>query len=277
MEPQFEVLPPGGRVPQQRPSAPEGGKKRGIVGAAAAVLVVLAKFKFLALGILKTSLSMFISIWLYAQFFGWPFAAGIVFLILVHEMGHFAAAKWLGIPVSAPLFIPFFGAAIVMKENPRDAWTEALMAYAGPLAGCIGSFIFGASGFLMGERWMMAVALFSFGINLFNMISVPPLDGGRICAAVSPRFWFLGLALLGAYIFYFHRWGSIGIVILVLIWAIPRFKEFFGPTPSAELQRYYQIPLARRFLMGAMYLALLGALGLGYWGTSSLLHAMMQA
>ncbi len=74
---------------------------------------------------------MLLMIWVYAMMFGWRFAAGFVFLIFVHEMGHVIAAKWLGMPVSAPLFIPFVGASIIMKENPRDAWTEALMAYGG--------------------------------------------------------------------------------------------------------------------------------------------------
>jgi len=136
-------------------------------------VIAILKFKFLIFGALKTSLSMLLMIWVYSWMFGWLFALGFVFLLLVHEMGHVVAAKLLGIPVSAPLFIPFLGAAIIMKQNPRDAWTEALMAYGGPLAGCIGSWICWAIALQTGETWLMAVASVSFVLNLFNMIPVP--------------------------------------------------------------------------------------------------------
>ncbi|MGC3989142.1 MAG: site-2 protease family protein [Chthoniobacteraceae bacterium] len=230
-----------------------------------AILVALAKFKFLLLGSLKTILSMAFMIWLYAQMWGWKFAAGFVFLIFVHEMGHVIAAKWLGMPVSAPLFIPFIGASITMKENPRDAQTEAWMAYGGPLAGCIGSWICWFLALSLHESWILGVAQLSFLINLFNMIPVPPLDGGRICAAVSPWFWVLGLVLLGFSVIYFHAWNSIVIIALVLFVAIPRIKRDIFGTPTPEMQAYYHTHLTDRLTMAFLYLCLLAALMLGYW------------
>src|ERR1700683_1120188 len=175
MEPKFEVLPPG-------PSQPKKTVFQNIGAWVVGIVVAIAKFKFLIFGALKTSLSMLLMIGVYSLAFGWKFAVGFVVLLFVHEMGHVIAAKWLGIPVSAPLFIPFLGAAIVMKQNPRDAWTEALMAYGGPLAGCIGSWICWLIAVQLNQNWLMAVASASFVINLFNMVPVPPLDGGRICA-----------------------------------------------------------------------------------------------
>src|SRR5580698_6205935 len=132
MEPQFDVIPPG-RMPPPPPPPPKKTAWGGIGAGIAAVFVALSKLKVLAflvkfkflLGGLKTILSMGFMIWIYSTMWGWKFAAGFVFLIFVHEMGHVFAAKWLGLPVSAPLFIPFLGAAILLKENPRDAWTEA--------------------------------------------------------------------------------------------------------------------------------------------------------
>lgn len=261
MDPKFEVLPPG-------PPQPKKSFFQNIGAWIVGIGVAIAKFKFLIFGGLKTSLSMLFMIWVYSMFFGWRFAAGLVFLIFVHEMGHVFAAKWLGLPVSAPLFIPFVGAAILMKQNPRDAWTEALMAYGGPFAGCVGSWICWYLALQFEERWIMAVASVSFLLNLFNMIPVPPLDGGRICAAVSPWFWIIGLVLLGLSVVYFHAWNSIFIIIIVLFVAWPRIKEtLFGQT-TPEMQAYYNTHISNRLSMALMYLGLIAALLLGYWDAS---------
>jgi len=262
MEPQFEVLPPG----PQRPQKPF---LQNIGGLIVAGVIAVAKFGFLVLKSLKTAGSMFIMIWIYSWFFGWPFAVGFVILLFVHEMGHVIAAKWLGIPVSAPLFIPFFGAAITMKQNPRDAWTEALMAYGGPLAGCVGSWICWYAAIQLEVPWMMAVASVSFILNLFNMIPVPPLDGGRICAAVSPWFWIIGLILLAVSVIYFHAWNSIFIIIIVLIVAFPRIKQTLFGQSTEEMRTYYNTHISNRLTMALMYLGLIAALLLGYWDASN--------
>jgi Zn-dependent protease len=267
MEPKFEVLPPG-------PPQPKKSFFQNIGAWIVGIVVAIAKFKFLILGALKTSLSMLLMIWAYSWLFGWKFAAGFVFLIFVHEMGHVIAAKWLGLPVSAPLFIPFLGAAIIMKQNPRDAWTEALMAYGGPLAGCVGSWICWYIALQMGLPWVMAVASVSFIMNLFNMIPVPPLDGGRICAAVSPWFWIIGLFLLGAAVLYFHSFTSIILIALVLYWAYPRMKETLFGQPTPEMQAYYNTHISNRLSMALMYLGLIAALLLGYWDASQHLRAL---
>jgi Zn-dependent protease len=97
------------------------------------------------------------------------------------------------------------------------------------------------------------------------MIPVPPLDGGRICAAVSPWFWILGLVLLGLSVVYFHAWNSIVIIVLVLFAAIPRMKEAFFGTPTPEMAAYYHTHIVNRITMALLFLGLLAALMLGYW------------
>jgi len=299
--PDFEVLPPGSGLPRgQRPPdagnppaygnppgmppgpapgsfdprQPPGAKqqRKGIAGAVMVALVALAKFKFFLFPALKTGISMFLMIWVYSMLYGWPFAAGFVILIFVHEMGHVIAAKLLGMPVSAPLFIPFVGAAIFMKENPRDAWSEALMAYGGPLAGATGGWACYALALETNAPWLMAVASATFVINLFNMIPIPPLDGGRICAAVSTWFWFLGLILLGVAVYYFHGGASIIIMILVLFYALPRIKQTFLQRSSPEMQAYYSTHLVDRFTMAMFYLGLIAILLYGYWRANAYLH-----
>ena len=95
-------------------------------------LKFLAKLKFL-LPFLKTGLTMIISIWAYALFWGWQFAVGFVLLIFVHECGHLIAAKKVGLKVTTPAFIPFMGALITLREAPRNAWIEAQVGIGGPL------------------------------------------------------------------------------------------------------------------------------------------------
>ncbi len=263
MEPSFEVLPPG----QQRPPPPPPKRAKGGPQAwLAAAFLFLLKFKTVA--------SMLVSIWAYSFAWGWPFAIGFVLLIFVHEMGHVIAAKWLGIPVSAPLFIPFFGAAIAMKQNPRDAWTEALMAYGGPLAGGAGSLLVWWAGLQWDNLLLLALARAGFALNLFNLIPIPPLDGGRICAAVSPWFWLLGLGLLAASLLFFQASiVSLIVIALVFFFAFQRVKQTFLLRHSPEMQRYYATHISNRLTMALMYLGLIAGLLLGLWDA----HAHLQA
>src|SRR6266487_3138463 len=95
--------------------------------------VVLLKFKFL--------FSMFVSAAFYVWFGGWWFGIGLIVVLFVHEMGHVFEAKHQGLPVSAPFFIPFLGAAIQMKRMPQSAWHEALNGIAGPILGSVGAAV----------------------------------------------------------------------------------------------------------------------------------------
>jgi Zn-dependent protease len=257
--PVFTVEPPPSRTPRPRTG--------GYFGWITAALLLLWKGGM-------TSLSMLLTIWVYSLFFGWGFAIGLVLLIFVHEMGHVIAAKIMGMPISAPLFIPFIGATIAMRQNPRDAWSEAVMAYGGPLAGGLGGWVC----LFLGEMWnwplLVAVASVTFVINLFNMIPVPPLDGGRICAAVSRWFWLVGLVLLGAAVVAFHAWNMIIIVVFVLLAAFQRVRAMFHPLAADEMQRYYRLDVGTRLFVAAFYLGLIAALLLGYWDASQHLQYM---
>jgi len=161
---------------------------------------VLSKFKSL-LPLLKlgkfggTLLSMGVSIFAYAILYPWWFAVGLVAMILIHEMGHVWAAKRKKLPVTAPAFIPFLGALITMKKMPQDAVTEAYIAYGGPLLGTIGALVSYGLGVLTGVEVFYVIALVGFFINLFNLIPIHPLDGGRIVVAISRWIWVLGAIL----------------------------------------------------------------------------------
>lgn len=167
---------------------------------------LLANLKWL-LGILKfskfgtTLLSMMISLWAYALLYGWKFAAALVYLIFVHEMGHVVAAKQKGIATSPAVFIPFAGAFISMKDTPRDASTEAYLAYGGPLAGML-AFLPALPLYWWTHDpfWALVIYLGAL-LNLFNLMPISPLDGGRIVSVLSTKIWFIGLVGLGIMLF----------------------------------------------------------------------------
>lgn len=173
-------------------------------------------------GILKfskfgaTFISMFITLLLYGQFYGWKFGAALVYLIFIHEMGHLVAAKQKGIRTSPAIFIPFAGALISMKDQPRDAATEAYLAYGGPLAGLL-SFLpaFPLYWWTEDPFWILVIYLGAM-LNLFNLIPVSPLDGGRIVSVLSTKIWFFGLLGMGAFLYV----SPSPIMFLILIFGI---------------------------------------------------------
>jgi len=143
--------------------------------------VILFKLAGPILVLLKTGGTMLLSIGAYSLIWGWKFAAGLVVLIFVHEMGHFISARCYRIPVTAPTFIPFVGAYVLLKNRPMDPWTNAIISYAGPLAGGLGGWVCYYLAGYYDEEWIMAVALYTFILNLFNLLPVPPLDGSHTC------------------------------------------------------------------------------------------------
>src|SRR5215207_5201646 len=128
--------------------------------------------------------TMLLSLVVYAFVFGWRYAAGFVVLLLIHELGHYIAARQRGLDVGAPTFIPFVGAWIQLKQMPHDAETEAFVGLGGPLLGSVDA------------PWLLAVSYAGFFLNLFNLIPWSPFDGGRITAVLSPRIWLLGVPVL---------------------------------------------------------------------------------
>lgn len=207
--------------------------------------------------VLLTSGTMLLSVVSYAFFFGWRYAAGFVLLIFVHEMGHYIAARQRGLDVGAPTFIPFVGAWIELKDLPHDAETEAYVGLAGPVAGTLGAF---ACYFL--ARWqnsdlLLALAYAGFMLNLFNMLPLSPLDGGRITAVISPKIWWIGAPLLLALFF----WRPSPMLILIALLAAPQLLASLrgdGGRPAG----YYDIPSATRANYAFWYLGLLAILAL---------------
>jgi Zn-dependent protease len=203
--------------------------------------------------------SMLVTIWVYTTVYGLPFAAGFVGLILVHEFGHYAAARQRGLDVGLPMFIPFLGAWITLKDRPVDAETEAYVAYAGPFIGTLAAFAVYFLARAQVSDLLMALAYAGFMINLFNLIPLSPLDGGRITQILSPRIWFLGVPLLVALFLYFPS----PLLILIAILAAPSLFAAWRYDPnSPEARAYRDVPAATRAEYTIMYLGLAAVLAL---------------
>ena len=202
---------------------------------------------------------MFVSIAAYAMIWGFPFAAGFVVLLLVHEMGHVIALRREGIKASAPMFIPFLGAVISARSLGDNALAEARVGLAGPILGSIGSaaciLIWHATG---NDIWR-ALAFTGFFLNLFNLLPVVPLDGGRAMAAMAPWMWFVGFAGLIALAFVFPNPIILIIVVFAGLETYRRWKlrRSGGARAAGLLPR----PPRDRVLVAAVYLSLIGAAG----------------
>jgi Zn-dependent protease len=128
---------------------------------------------------------IFISVGGYALIWGWRFAVGFVFLLLVHEAGHYLEAKRQGLNPSLPVFVPFLGAYVAMKNAPYDPWRNLLVSAAGPIVGGLGALGLWLVGDATDSRLLVALAYSGFMLNLINLIPFRPLDGGYIWHSVK--------------------------------------------------------------------------------------------
>jgi Zn-dependent protease len=215
--------------------------------------LLLLLFTSLKLGkVLLTSGTMLISVIAYSFVFGWPYAIGFVALILVHEMGHYLAARQRGLNVGAPTFIPFVGAWIQLKDQPHNAETEAYIGMAGPLAGTFGALVCYFFAREHQSSLLLALAYAGFFLNLFNLIPLSPFDGGRISAVISPKLWLVGVPVLVALFFY----SPSPLLILIAILAAPNVMKALRGSATEEEKAYYIASAETRFSYGLLYVGL---------------------
>jgi len=197
---------------------------------------------------------MLLTIGLYASQWGFPFAAGFVALIFVHEMGHAVVLRSEGIPAGAPVFIPFLGAFIAMRGRPRNAYVEAKVGIGGPVAGSLAAWAVLAVGLALGRPLLLTLGHAGILLNLFNLIPVSPLDGGRIAGAFSRAFWIGGYAL-GIVAFLLTRSPLLLLVLVVGLFTL--WQRWRHPVPG-----YDSIPRSKRLVIGLGYATLVIMLAL---------------
>jgi Zn-dependent protease len=275
--PRSSPVPPG--VPSETAHhSPFGPERKGLLkrlgGALAVIGALLIKFAgtlkaglllLPKLKILTTSGSMLVSVAAYSLIWGWKFAVGFVVLLFVHEMGHVIQLRREGIKASAPMFIPFLGAVVAAKSLGRNALAEARVGLAGPVLGSLGALallpIYHATG---NELWQ-ALAFTGFFLNLFNLLPVLPLDGGRAMAAMAPWMWFVGFAGLVVIALLFHN----PIILIILLFAAMETWRRWKLRRSGDQaqQAYYKVPPAARLAVAIVYIGLIAALSYGMHAT----------
>lgn len=256
---------------------PAAKKSRGglIASLLAAAVFLATKLKFLLVifkfGAIKTLLTLLLSFGSYAIFFGPWFAAALVVMILVHEMGHVFEIRRQGMKATAPIFIPFMGAAIFQKSHPTTAYKQGLIGIAGPILGTLGASL-AAVGY-MNTHWapLLLAAWIGFYINLFNLIPVGMLDGGWILGAVSKWAFVVGMVTLAGMILFLHFFSVILILIVVLSlpMMINRFRHAADPY-------YATVTTKQKWGLFAGWLGLVVFLGWGSLWAESLLAVVTR-
>jgi Zn-dependent protease len=201
---------------------------------------------------------MVLSIWFYALSWGWRFAVGFVVLIFIHECGHLVVARRFGLKVGAPVFIPFMGAFIALKDAPRNAWMEAWVGIGGPLFGAAGALACDGLYWATGNELFRALAYSGFFLNLFNLVPVGFLDGGRIATVLSPWLWVAGMAIIAVMAVLHPNF----IIIMILVMSAPRLWTLFRAKTDEE-KRYFEATPAQRWTMAGLYFGLVALLAVG--------------
>ena len=259
--------------PEPEPASERRGPgpiRRRVSAIGAAIVALLAKFKTVLLllpklKLLTSSGTILVSLAAYALLWGWPFAAGFIALLFVHEMGHVIALRREGLKASAPMFIPFLGAVIAARSLGENALAEARVGLAGPILGSIGSAVCILVWHATGSDLWRALAFTGFFLNLFNLLPVVPLDGGRAMAAMAPWMWFVGFAAMIPLAIIFPN----PIILLILVFAgFETYKRWKQRRSGGVAEAaYYRVRPLDRALVAAVYLSLVALLVVGMHAT----------
>lgn len=259
-EPQAPPPPP----PRESGAVPFAKRMWGPLLAALALIVKFGKAAVLLIPkakVLTTSGTMLVSVAAYSLIWGWKFALGFVLLLFVHEMGHVIQLRREGIEASAPMFIPFLGAAVMAKSLGDNATAEARVGLAGPVLGTAAALALIPVAEATDADFWRALAFTGLFLNLFNLLPVVPLDGGRAMAALSPWMWFVGLFAMVGLAFAFP---NPIIVLIALFAAFETYRRWKHRKAGGELvEAYYKVKPAHRWVIAGVYLGLIVVCALG--------------
>jgi Zn-dependent protease len=255
----------GSDIPPSSPYHYSGAPQRsgtnalGWLGSAALAVWAFAKyglFFLFKIPAFATLFSALVSVGAYSIFYGPWFAVALVVMIFVHEMGHVVEIRRQGMAATAPIFIPFLGAAIFQRQHPTTAVKQAQIGIAGPIAGTIGA----TAAFLLYTTTQnpifLLAATIGFFLNVINMLPVWQLDGAWVLAPVSPWFQVAGLAAIAVLAIVFHFVSVLLVIIAVL--GIGSARAAFR---NARNPYYASVPANARLALFAAWLALVLYLG----------------
>src|ERR671910_932442 len=221
-----------------------------------ALLLLLPKAK-----LLTTSASMLVSVAAYALIWGWRFAAGFVALLFLHELGHYIQLRREGVKPSGMVFIPFLGAAVGTRSLGGSALAEARVGLAGPILGSLAVAALLPIAAATDDDFWRALAFTGFFLNLFNLLPVVPLDGGRAMAAMAPWMWFVGFGMMVLLVLV---WPNPILLLIVLLGGFETYRRWkHRKDPLDGNADYYKVAPRHRLAVAAVYIGLIALLALG--------------
>jgi len=231
----------------------------------AAGSLLFGKTKYI-LGALKLTkavplVSMVVSSASYSLFFGWPYAIGMVGQILLHECGHAIVMRHYGVPFSPMVFVPFMGAVISRKKDPESAFEDAMIAFGGPVLGSAFAGTISMVAMTTDSQLLYALADWGYMVNLFNLLPIGSLDGGKIGDAISPYIGVGGLLAGGSLIYNGYVQNPI-FYLIMLGGTYSTVARLFGRNGHSHSKNYYSIGLKKQTSLAAGYVGLV--LGLVY-------------
>lgn len=223
------------------------------LGPFAPVLFFLAKAKTLLLFIFKAKfLLSFVGFFaVYWAIFGLKFGLGFTLSILIHEMGHYVAARRRGLKVDLPVFLPGLGAYVRWYSMGISLEDLSGIALAGPFFGllvaltCGGIALAAAPG--MTKDLFSALAHVTAWLNLLNLIPVFGLDGAQATYALDRTQRWLVLATALIFFGMLHEWVFL-FLALGMAWRL--WTADFADKPSTKtLVRYVLLLFALGVIM----------------------------
>ncbi len=157
---------------------------------------------------------------------------------------------------------------MALKAPPQSPAQEAAIAAAGPLAGTLGAAACYGYGLATGSPFWIAAAHIGFFLNLFNLIPVVPLDGGRMTGAISPRIWLFGLLIFFTFLIATRSFSPFMflIVLVLIVPSIPRALNAWRGVPDPYAAA---VTGPQRAVAAIVYFGLLAVLGLGVVATQA--------
>jgi Zn-dependent protease len=214
--------------------------------------------------------SFVVTIAAYATKFPLAVVVGFVVITLIHEVGHAVAIRSKGLRTGFMVFVPFVGGAVTLRDQPTSVYDDAMIGLAGPFAGTLASLVS-----LQLYKWTsdplwLLIAFMGFAINLFNLLPIGMLDGGRISAAVTKWMWVFGGGVI--------VWKVIDQPnpLIIAIAVLAAFQVYASLEREKTDKRFYEVTPGQRAAIAILYFALVLFLGHQTWMTYDRLELLRR-
>lgn len=187
-------------------------------------------------GLTVFTIVLFIAVFLSIYSDRADFVFFLVFVLLVHEFGHFSQMKRFNYENVRMLFIPLMGAFVQGSKDRYSQKESLLVVIYGPFPGIIlGSVGLYLSGVYQWD-WLLLLSFIFIFVNTINLLPIDPLDGGQILKLLLIR-------QRDLYLMIFALISSLALIIIGLLmkdWLVAGFGFLMGIRVRA-MQKNYQL------------------------------------